>query len=179
MTFRTLVITFLRTGVPFGIAMALVFSWLLGRSWGVITGVASGVFFGSGMTLFVFLMSGRTRIRGDFENESVLWQGPASHIVPQAAEARAVWMAGTPTQARGGWLVLTPTRLAFRTRSRNSQNQKIDIARQEIRSAQSGRELGLFPNIFRITLISGTVETFVVRDLKEWIRQLVGPTAVN
>jgi hypothetical protein len=118
MTFRTLVITFLRTGVPFGIAMALVFSWLLGRSWGVIIGVASGVFFGSGMTLFVFLMFGRTRIRGDFENESVLWQGPASHIVPQAAKARAVWMAGTPTQAREGWLVLTPTRLAFRTRSR-------------------------------------------------------------
>jgi hypothetical protein len=30
MIFRSLAITFIRTGVPFGIAMALVFSWLLG-----------------------------------------------------------------------------------------------------------------------------------------------------
>jgi hypothetical protein len=179
MIFRTLAITLIRTGVPFGIAMALVFSWLLGRSWGVMIGVTSGVLFGVAMTLFVFLMSERTRIQGDFENEAVLWQGPASHIVPQPAKARAVWMAGTPTQTRGGWLVLTPTRLAFRAHGRNLLNQKVDIDRREIRSTESGRSLGLFPNILRISLVSRTAETFVVRDLNEWIRQLVRPTAAN
>jgi hypothetical protein len=165
MNFRQLATTFVSTGTPFGLLMALIFAFQFGLSSGVVAGVVSGVFFGLAIILFVLLMSNRMRIRGNFENETVLWQGPANHVLG--------------AEARGGWLILTPTRLTFRTHGLNFQNQKIDIARSDILSAQAGQSFGFLPNLLRIILISGTTQTFVVRDRKRWIRQLCESTDPN
>jgi len=95
MNFRQLATTFVSTGTPFGLFMALISAFQFGQSWGVMAGVVTGVLFESAITLFVLFMSNRMRVRGDFENEPVLWQGPANHVLG--------------IEARGGWLILTPT----------------------------------------------------------------------
>jgi predicted acylesterase/phospholipase RssA len=157
-----LTITFILTGGSFGGLMAAIFTMTFGISMGAMVGVASGILFGSAITLFVALLSVRMRVKGDFESEPVLWQGPANHF-----------MRG---EARGGWLVLTPTRLAFRPHSLNLQNQRIDIARQYIRVAQPGRALGFLSNRLQVVLVDGRAETFVVQGQKRWVQQLATST---
>ena len=130
-----------------------------------MAGVVTGVLFESAITLFVLFMSNRMRVRGDFENEPVLWQGPANHVLG--------------IEARGGWLILTPTRLAFRTHGVNFQNQQINIPRTAILSAQPGRSLGFLPNLLRVILTSGSTQTLVVRDPTRWIQQLSGDNRIT
>ena len=159
MSFSRIAITFVLAGGSFGGLMAAIFATRFGMTVGALAGIASGVLFGGAITLFVTLMSERMRIRGAFENEAVLWQGPANHFLRG--------------EARGGWLVLTPTRLAFRPHGLNIQNQQtIDIARQNIRLAQPGRALLFLSNRLQVVLADGRAETFVVQNQKKWIQQL-------
>jgi len=162
MNFRQLATTFVSTGTPFGLFMALIFGFQFGEWWGAVAGVAAGILFGSAITLFVLLMSNRMRIRDNFENEPVLWQEPANHVLG--------------IEARGGWLVLTPTRLAFRTHGLNFQNQQIDIPRTDILSAQPGRSFGFLPNLLRLILISGNTQTFVVIGISTSMCKLMPST---
>ena len=88
MNFRQLATTFVSTGTPFGLFMALIFGFQFGEWWGAVAGVAAGILFGSAITLFVLLMSNRMRIRDNFENEPVCGRNqPITFWVLKRAEA--------------------------------------------------------------------------------------------
>ena len=84
-----------------------------------------------------------------FENERVLWRGLANHV-------RGI-------EARGGWLRLTPTRLAFRSHGWNIQNQPVDIVRTDIVSVEPVRLLGV-PRCLKVTISGQPAQKFVVWD---------------
>jgi hypothetical protein len=94
---------------------------------------------------------GRPREEVDevFENEPVIWKGPANHL--------------SGLEFRGGWLRLTPTRLAFRSHGFNLQNHGVDLARTDIVSAKLSRIFGLFKGV-EVTLNTGKPQKFVVWD---------------
>ncbi len=84
-----------------------------------------------------------------FENEPVIWKGPANHL--------------SGLEFRGGWLRLTPTRLAFRSHGLNVQNREVNLARTDIVSAKISRIFGLFKGV-EVTLKIGKPQKFVVWD---------------
>jgi hypothetical protein len=94
---------------------------------------------------------GRPREEVDevFEDEPVIWNGPANH-------RRGL-------EFRGGWLRLTPTRLAFRSHGFNVQNQEVNLARTDIVSAKITRFFGLVKGV-EVTLKIGKPQKFVVWD---------------
>ena len=84
-----------------------------------------------------------------FENEQVLWKGPANHV-------RGI-------EARGGWLRVTPTRLVFRSHGWNIQNQPLDIVRTDIVSVEPCRLLGV-SRCLKVTISGKPAQKFVVWD---------------
>jgi len=104
----------------------------------------------------------RQPAEGTFEHEPLLWEGPANHF-------RGI-------EARGGWLRVTPTRLAFRSHGLNVQNQPFDIARTDIVAVQPIRLFGIFITL-QVTLTSGRTEKFVVWDRQGLIREIEAETA--
>jgi hypothetical protein len=60
-----------------------------------------------------------------------------------------------------------------------ADNQQINIPRAHILSAQVGRSFGFLPNLLRIALISGSTQTFVVRDRKKWMSRLSQATSLS
>lgn len=94
---------------------------------------------------------GRPREEVDevFENEPVIWKGPANHL--------------SGLEFRGGWLRLTPTRLAFRSHGFNMQNHEVNLARTAIVTAKISRIFGLFKGV-EVTVKTGKPQKFVVWD---------------
>ena len=91
----------------------------------------------------------REQIDEIFENEQVLWRGPANHL-------RGV-------EVRGGWLRVTKTRLSFRAHAINFQRQPVDVARTAIRSIEPSRIFGII-KCLKVTHADGTPQKFVVWD---------------
>jgi len=84
-----------------------------------------------------------------FEDEPVIWKGPANHLLG--------------IEFRGGWLRLTPTRLAFRSHGFNVQNGQLNLARTDIVTAKITRFFGFFKGV-EVTLKIGKPQKFVVWD---------------
>jgi hypothetical protein len=146
----------LLAGLPFGLVFGLVIGVKSGVTAGLVAGVVSGVLFGGAMALFASAQRTRLEARdATFEGEPVLHQGPANH-----------W-AGL--EARGGWLVLTASRLAFRTHGFNVQNQVIRIPLGEVAQVEATRSLGVVPNGLRIIRRDGRDERFVVSGRDAWV----------
>ncbi|MEX0586455.1 MAG: hypothetical protein WD176_07415, partial [Pirellulales bacterium] len=149
----------LRMGVPFALIMGALFAWKYGIPLGVPMGVASGVAFGWAMSRFTEKQRNKMECTsGLFEEEAVLFQGPANHFMN--------------FEGRGGWLVLTPTRLAFRSHRKNAQNIPLDIGLDEVASAGACRTAGVIPNGLKVVRKSGVTDRFVVTDRKDWVEAI-------
>jgi hypothetical protein len=98
-----------------------------------------------------------------FENEQVLWKGPANHI-------RGI-------EGRGGWLRVTPTRLLFRSHGFNFQNQPVDILRTDIVSIEPSRFFGVF-RCLEVTVNGKPSQKFVVWD-REGLVKLIRERSAN
>ena len=147
--------TAVMVGVPFGLFMGLFFGWQHGARVGLSAGAVSGFLFGPALAVFAEMQRRKLRPLDDmFEGEPVLYQGPANHF------HRA--------EARGGWLTLTATRLAFRSHGKNIQNHPLDIDLKSIASASPSRTAGCIPNGLLIRTHGGEKESFVVARRKVW-----------
>ncbi len=145
------------TGLAFGVSMGLFFALRFGSATaGILGGVFSGVFFGITIAAFAEVQAKRMKVKpgGEFEGEPVLHQGPANHFLNR--------------EGRGGWLTLTPTKLAFRSHGKNIQNDPVDINLADITEAHASRTIGIIPNGLRVRLESRKTETFVVHGREVW-----------
>ena len=150
--------TALSAGIPFGILMGLLFGLTSGLTQGLILGCLSGLLFGGLIAAFVQYQSGKMSSRNsDFEGETVLLEGPANHFLN--------------AESRGGWLTLTPSRLAFRSHGANVQNEPLDIMLSAIAKASPSNIFGIIPNGLTIRTNEGK-ETFVVTLNKRWAREI-------
>lgn len=150
--------TALATGLPFGVVMGLVFTLQRGPTAGLLLGVVSGLLFGALLAGFTEAQRKRMQLGGDFEGEKILLQGPANH-----------WRGA---EARGGWLVLTPKRLVFRSHGKNIQNQGAEVLVADITACEPANTLLLVPNGLRVRHGAGAVDKFVVTARAEWLAAL-------
>lgn len=151
-----LIKTSLLTGVPFGLFMGLFFMVLHGILIGLISGITCGVLFGLIIAGFVEFQRKRMSSKdGKFEGEIVLFEDGANHFLNG--------------EGRGGWLTLTPSRLAFRSHGLNTNNQAIDINITEIVEIIPTQTAGLIPNGLGVVLKTGQKESFVVNNRRKWL----------
>jgi hypothetical protein len=150
----------LMAGVPFGLGMGAFFALRSGNlTTGGVLGLLCGALFGLIIAVFAETAHRKMQSRsGIFEGEPVIREGPANHFLRR--------------ESRGGWLTLTPTRLAFRSHGMNIQNGQLDIALRDIEAAQASMTASIVPNGLRVTRTDGVVESFVVSGRKDWARAI-------
>lgn len=145
----------LQTGVPFGMAMSVVFSLIGGWRVGVPAGAVAGLLFGVALVVFVQVQARNFRKnRPHFDGEEVLHEGPANHFLNG--------------EGVGGWLYLTTGRVAFRSHTMNFQTHAMDWPLREIASAAPCLTAKFLPSGLRLSLVSGVEERFVVSGRKQW-----------
>lgn len=151
--------TFLRTGLLFGVGMAIAFSLFDGWKSGIPAGLGSGILFGLIMALFVQYQSKKfTQNRPLLSSERLIKEGPANHFLNG--------------EGVGGWIYLTDSRLFFVSHKVNLQNHELALPFDEIVIAENSRTLGLIPNKLSLTLKNGQVENFVVKGAKSWVKEI-------
>lgn len=157
--------TALLTGIPFGVFMGLCFLSIFQSMNGIFLGLACGVAFGSFFAIFTEIQRKKMESTdGTFEGEAIVFQGPANHFFNG--------------ESRGGWLTLTPSKLAFRSHGMNVQNQNLDISLEEFAEVLSSQTLGIIPNGLRVALRTGQKESFVVYNREKW-RKLIAMSYIN
>lgn len=140
--------------------MGLFFTLVSGNIVGISAGLLCGLAFGLMIALFTEFQRNKMELKdGIFEGEAIVFQGPANHFFKG--------------EARGGWLTLTPSRLAFRSHGMNVQNQNIDIGLEELADVVPTLTLGLIPNGLRVLLKSGEKQSFVVNNRKQWVKAMM------
>ena len=153
------------TGAPFGLIMAL----LLGLRYGWIAGLigaGSGLLFGLTLADFVLRQRRRMEVPGKlYKGEPLLHQGPANH-----------WLGA---EARGGWLILTPTRLLFRSHGKNLQNAPFALALSDVTAVEATRTLGMIPNGLLVRRCDGEPAKFVVQERDVWVAAIRQHTTVQ
>jgi hypothetical protein len=160
MNARRIFATALRSGLPFGVAIG---AFQAVQHHNVVAAVAGGLvggaMFGGVMGVFVELQRKKLMIPGDrFEGEPILHQGPANH-----------WRGA---EARGGWLILTSERLAFRSHGKNIQNQSVDVRLADVRGVEPTNTLFFVPNGLRVLRDHGESDKFVVSERALWLERL-------
>jgi hypothetical protein len=151
----------LMTGSPFGLILGAICAAAFGGATGLRAGLASGLLFGLAVAAFVEAQRRQMESgSGMFENEAVILQGPANHF-----------MKG---EGRGGWLTLTPTRLAFRSHGKNFQNEPVDIYLDKVESVTTCRTLGVIPNGLKVVRKDGASDRFVVTPRRDWAQAISG-----
>lgn len=147
------------TGVPFGLLMGLLPGLLVNYQIGLMVGIPSGILFGLALALFSEAQRKRLDSAGDtFEGESVVYRSLANHFYNG--------------EARGGFLILTSNRLAFRSHGFNAQNQQMDIPLEQIAASAPTLTMGIIPNGLSVWKKDGAQENFVVQGRKEWARRI-------
>jgi hypothetical protein len=156
---RTLISTMIFAGVPFGLGMGVLFYLRFGSYLGIRAGIFCGAAFGTVLGIFLELQRRKLEIRSPMlAGETILMQGAANHFLGR--------------EARGGWLVLTPTKLTFRSHGHNLQNEGREIALKDVTSVEPSWTLGIVPNGVRIALADGGFESFVLQSRRRWLRAL-------
>ena len=148
--------TALRTGLPFGLIMTVVF-WFTSRSavQAFSSGMLGGLIFGVLLAWFVGNQTAKFKQKHpDFSGETLLFEGPANHFV--GAEGVV------------GYLWLTERRLFFRSHRFNFQNHELTISLADISRVKVLKMLGFIPKGLAITVHSGATERLVVNDHKRW-----------
>ncbi len=155
--------TAVTTGLPFGMVMGLFLG--LQRGWpAALIGLASGLLFGLAMADFVLRQRRRMEVRGkQYEGEPLLYQGPANH-----------WLG---VESRGGWLILTPTRLLFRSHGKNIENAPFALSLADVTAVEAIRTLGLIPNGLLVRRRAGEPAKFVVQGRSDWVAAIQQATA--
>src|SRR6185437_2116227 len=166
--------TKIRTGLFFGIAMAIFFILqnLLTHSnlttKDVVITIVSGLFGGalSGLLFgwLVGLFANSKRVTKDTKidteaNETILFDTGANHF--KGAEAV------------GGRLYLTDKRLVFKSHKFNIQNHKLSINLSDIEKVDRYKTLGLVNNGLSVTTTGNKIEKFVVQQPDKWFSQLI------
>ena len=166
--------TKIRTGLFFGIAMAIFFILqnLLTHSnlttKDVVITIVSGLFGGalSGLLFgwLVGLFANSKRVTKDTKidteaNETILFDTGANHF--KGAEAV------------GGKLYLTDKRLVFKSHKFNIQNHKLSINLSDIEKVDRYKTLGLVNNGLSVTTTGNRIEKFVVQQPDKWFSQLI------
>jgi len=166
--------TKIRTGLFFGIAMAIFFILqnLLTHSnlttkdvvitivSGLFGGALSGLLFGWLMGLFANSKRVTKDTKIDTEaNETILFDTGANHF--KGAEAV------------GGKLYLTDKRLVFKSHKFNIQNHKLSINLSDIEKVDRYKTLGLVNNGLSVTTTGNRIEKFVVQQPDKWFSQLI------
>ena len=122
--------------------------------------IGSGLLFGLLMALFA---ASQQKVfekqKTKFEDEELLHDGPANHFLN--------------LESVGGWLYLTDKRLFFRSHKFNIQSHEWSLLLSEIDNVQTNRTLGIMPNRFQVTSISGEVDNFVVYGNQNWREQIL------
>ena len=148
-----------KSGIPFGLIMALVFSHAGDWHVGVPAGLCAGFFFGLGTAVFLDRQRHRFQIeRPDFSGEQLLWEGPANHFLHG--------------EGVGGWLYLTTRRLLFRSHRFNLQPHETDLPLADISDASPALTIGFIPNGLLVCTVSGRRERFVVGRRKRWSAEI-------
>jgi len=157
-------VSVLRTGVPFGIAMTALFFVKNGLEPALVSGPPAGLLFGLALATFVKWQSGRLVVRTELlDGERVLYQGGANH-----------WRG---KEGRGGWLVLTERALVFRSHGYNLQNVPVRIELGRLRAVVPYRSAGVFANGLQLELLDGSRERFVVNRRHEWMARIKPQTS--
>lgn len=155
--FKTLFIT----GGLFGFFMGSLFgimtqSLLVGFILGIITGLAFGI------TLSIFVQRQSVKFQGMREEvtkgKPVVMDGGANHFLG--------------AEAVGGWIYLTSDEMIFISHAYNVQKHQLNILLEQIVSVKSDTTLGLIKNRLQIETKDGSIEKFVVNNLRDWIKQL-------
>lgn len=147
----------LSTGIPFAIGMGLFFALQRGLLAGLILGSISGLLFGLALSAFIEVQRRRMKL-DQLDGEPVVHQGPANH-----------WLGA---EARGGWLVLTKSRLVFRSHGKNIQNQGAEIQLADVVACEPRNTLGLVPNGMSVRHRDDKIEKFVLTGRGEWLAAL-------
>jgi GRAM domain-containing protein len=156
---KRFLVSVLRAGLPFGLAMGLVFSFMTDWRMGVSLGALAGLMFGLGIAVFQAFQSRRfQKNRPDFSGEQLLREGPANHF--------------RRGEGVGGWLFLTSRRLLFRSHEINLQQHELDLPLAEIAEASAVNTAWLIPNGLLVRTASGTTERFVVEQHKRWSTEI-------
>ena len=151
--------TFLRSGIFFGFFMGFVYVYLYNLKLGIIYGIISGIIFGSFMGFFAKFQSKKFQMeRPLFDNEKLIKEGPANHLVKM--------------EAVGGWIYLTDKRLFYKSHEVNIQKHELSIPLSEIVAAIKGRTLGIIPNQLKLKLKDGRTEYFVVDNVNDWTKNI-------
>lgn len=149
----------LRCGIPFGVIMAVPFSFTTGWRVGISAGLVAGLLFGVIMAVFVGWQKRRFQTeRPDFTGEQLLWEGPANHFLRG--------------EGVGGWLYLTTRRLLFRSHAFNIQRHETDLPLVDIAEASPVLTAGFIPNGLLVCTRSGRRERFVVEQRQRWSAEI-------
>lgn len=152
--------TLLKAGIPFGMAMGLVYGVLKGVNAGIFGGVLAGLLFGIILSAFVQIQSKKFRKRNSeiANGKEIIMDGVANHFIGK--------------EAVGGWLLLTPDEIIFKSHSFNIQKHQTIIQLKQIAHLKAVSTLGLVPNGLEITTTFGNREKFVVNNRKTWIKKV-------
>lgn len=154
--FKTLLIA----GVPFGIIMSIFTVLMSGTYYGVILGMGTGLVFGIILSTFTQIQTIRfKKLSPEIANGSpVIKDGGANHFVGK--------------EAVGGWLILTPKEVIFKSHSFNVKDHKLTIPLNRISDITPVLTLGHVPNGILITTNDGCSERFVVHSRQVWIKNI-------
>ncbi|HEY6154725.1 MAG TPA: hypothetical protein VIW07_13375 [Candidatus Udaeobacter sp.] len=160
------VVSTLRSGIPFGIAMAITIWFIVGSRLALSGGVVAGLLFGILMAAFVTFQRRRFLAQQpDFPDEEVVWQGPANHFFNG--------------EGVGGWLYLTTRRLFFRSHAVNIQRHETNLLLADIAEATPRLTAGFIPNGLLVRTASGAEERFVVDGRKRWCSEITNAKKRN
>ena len=125
----------------------------------VISGMISGVLFGTGCYLFVTSKTFKKQTQITLaDGETVIYSNGVNHL--------------KNGEAVGGKLYLLADRLQFRSHKFNLQNHELIIELPKIKEVLFYNIWGLIPRGLVVVLANGTKEKFVVDNRRQWKSQI-------
>lgn len=148
------------TGVPFGIIMGLFFGISEGLIVGIFSGIFAGLLFGLAMSTFAQIQSAKFRKIGTevVKGKTIIMEGEANHFIGKVAD--------------GGWIYLTTDEIIFMPHKYNVHKNQVVIPLEQILNIKSVASLGFIHNGLQIESKNGTVDKFVVNNVKNWIAKI-------
>lgn len=147
-------------GAPFGLVLELSNFLRTGMDFGVARALITGLCFG--LSMAVFMAWQRSRLASENpcgHEERLLKQGLANH------KHKSV------LKDAGGWLYLTDQRLVFRSHNLNFDNHEQSLPLEDIGEVQTCLTAWIIPNGVRVVTSRGE-ERYVVEDRRSWVEAI-------
>ena len=146
---------FWQNGLPFGIALGLVYGYLNGWEHGLNYGAFGEFVFGLYMAIIVYLKTRKfTQHRPLAPDERLIEECPAKYL------------------DKKGWLYLTSARLLFVTDQITITGHELSIPLSEIVSAERGFTIGILPDKLILNLTNGEHDELFVQTPKTLVNQI-------